>query len=479
MINAPHDAMIALEARVRADLARTLHPKNRWVAPRMAPDGSEALDVLIVGGGQSGLAVAFSLSRAMVERVLILDKAEKGREGPWRTYARMATLRSPKDMPGPDLGIASLTYESWHEARFGRADFDHLAFIRKLDWADYLDWFRDITAAPVTNGAEVIDLEPVGGLIAATVLQSGVRRVIFARKVVLCTGQESTGDWMVPAPLKALSPGHVFSTNEQVHFTSFAAKDIVILGAGASAFDNAGTALEAGARSVKVLCRRIDPQIIQPYRWLTFTGFLKHLGDMPDVWRWRFMRHVMAMREGFPQMTWDRCAVHNNFELVTGAEVRSAEMVGGRVHLTTGAGSVVADAVIPCIGIDMDFASRPELRRVADNIATWADCYTPPDDERDERLGAFPYLGPDFELTEKQAGRTPWIRDIRLFSIASTMSFGPSGSSLNAMTSAVPKLVDGLTRDFFAADLDHHWKNLQAFDIPAAVLRKPPRAAAE
>ena len=41
------------------------------------------------------------------------------REGPWATYARMEILRSPKHLTGPDLGVPSLTYRAWHEAKFG------------------------------------------------------------------------------------------------------------------------------------------------------------------------------------------------------------------------------------------------------------------------------------------------------------------------------------------------------------------------
>ena len=76
----------------------------------MGPDGRPALDVLIVGAGQSGLAIAFALMRAQVDNILVIDKAEHGREGPWLSYARMRTLRSPKDYTGPDLDVPSLTY---------------------------------------------------------------------------------------------------------------------------------------------------------------------------------------------------------------------------------------------------------------------------------------------------------------------------------------------------------------------------------
>ena len=75
-----------------------------------------------IGAGQSGIAIGFGLMRSRVSNILLLDKAEEGMEGPWLTYARMPTLRSPKDYTGPDLDIPSLTYQSWHEARFGQGE---------------------------------------------------------------------------------------------------------------------------------------------------------------------------------------------------------------------------------------------------------------------------------------------------------------------------------------------------------------------
>ena len=52
------------------------------------------------------------------------------------------------------------------------------------------------------------------------------------------------------------------------------------------------------------------------------------------------------------------------------------------------------------------------------------------------------------------------------------MSFGPSGSSINAMTTAVPKLVAGITRGLFRADVDRHWADLCAYDVKQAVPRR-------
>jgi cation diffusion facilitator CzcD-associated flavoprotein CzcO len=468
------DGLEQLARRVRADLAAIAHPRAAWLTPFPTPSGGTAHDVVIVGAGQSGLATAFALQRSQVTNILILDKAPRDREGPWRTYARMHTLRSPKDFTGPDLDIPSLTYQAYHEARFGAEAWAALDLIPKDLWADYLLWYRDVLGLPVRNDCAVIDIRPEGNLIAlAIVADGGALQTIYARKVVLATGQEGLGGWILPAPLAALPERLRAVTSDPVDFASLEGKTVAVVGAGASAFDNAATALEAGAAKVLLLCRRSEPQVIQPYRWLTFRGFLRHLCDLDDTWRWRFMRKILELREGFPQATYDRCARHANFELVRNTEILAAHERNGRAYLETAAGAIEADLVIAATGIDMDFASRPELARFAGSIATWADRYTPPLEERDDRLARYPYLADDYALTEKTPGTAPWLADIHLFTIASTMSFGPSGSSINAMTTAVPKLVYGLTRGLFREDAAQHWKSLQEYDVPQAIV---PRA---
>ncbi|PZN99915.1 MAG: NAD(P)/FAD-dependent oxidoreductase [Hyphomicrobiales bacterium] len=468
-----HDGLSLLESRVAADLARTAHPRAAWLKPVMAPDGTPAHDVIIIGGGQSGLATAFGLLRSRVDNILLLDKAPSGQEGPWRSYARMHTLRSPKDFTGPDLDMPSLTYQSWHEAKFGTESWDELTLIPKGLWADYLAWFRHVVGIPVRNEAEVVDIAPAEGLLAVTVRSGSAETVLHARKLVLATGQESMGDWSLPAPVAALPAGRRAHCAETIDFAALAGKRVAVIGAGASAFDNAATALEAGAAEVHLLCRRTEIQVVQPYRWLTFRGFLRHLGDLDDAWRWRFMSAVMGLREGFPQATYDRCAIHEAFRLHLGSPAVGVVDGPAGVELATSSGPITVDFVIGATGIEIDLAARPELSRFAHNIASWGDRYTPPQAERDDRLARFPYLGDDYALCERVLGETPWIADIHLFSIASTMSFGASGSSINAMTTAVPRLVSGLTRGLFRGDVERLWGEFQAYDVPQAVVRYP------
>ena len=179
------DALAKLKATVRADLAMIAHPGAAWLEPKTGPDGQPALDVLIIGAGQSGIAIGFGLMRSRVGNILLLDKAEEGKEGPWLTYARMPTLRSPKDYTGPDLDIPSLTYQSWHEARFGKESWQELNLILREHWADYLLWLRRTIGLPVRNGCELLEIAPASdGLLAARVRRADGVETLYARKKI-------------------------------------------------------------------------------------------------------------------------------------------------------------------------------------------------------------------------------------------------------------------------------------------------------
>ena len=121
---------------------------------------------------------------------------------------------------------------------------------------------------------------------------------------------------------------------------------------------------------------------------------------------------------------------------------------------------------------DMDCGLRPELAPFADKIATWSDRHDPPREEREERLGRYPYLGTNYAFQEKASGTAPFLKDIHCFGIGAWMSFGISDASINAMHVAVTKLAAGVTRGLFAAELDHHWDGLRAYKTSQVTLRE-------
>ena len=114
-----------LELLLRRDLDLIRYPARPWVLSREAPDGSVALDVLIVGGGQAGVTAAFGLLKERVTNILVIDENPEGREGPWGTYARMPTLRTQKDVGGVDLGLPNLSLRAWFEVQY--EDYEHVS----------------------------------------------------------------------------------------------------------------------------------------------------------------------------------------------------------------------------------------------------------------------------------------------------------------------------------------------------------------
>ncbi|MDT8264809.1 FAD-dependent oxidoreductase, partial [Roseomonas sp. DSM 102946] len=128
------NTLTALESEVRRQLELLDYPKRPWVPERT--DG--ALDVAIIGAGQTGLATAFGLRREKVGNVAIFDRAEPGATGCWTVFARMRTLRTPKHVSGPDLGVAALTPRAFFEARDGLEAWEDLHKIGRVDWQRYL-----------------------------------------------------------------------------------------------------------------------------------------------------------------------------------------------------------------------------------------------------------------------------------------------------------------------------------------------------
>ncbi len=60
------------------------------------------------------------------------------------------------------------------------------------------------------------------------------------------------------------------------------------------------------------------------------------LGDLDDAWRWRFMSAIMGLREGFPQHTYDRCAMHEAFTLNVGALDVGNDQFDGLINIGDG-----------------------------------------------------------------------------------------------------------------------------------------------
>lgn len=455
------DALSALGAQVASDLAKVSWPAQPWVKPLAGPDGAPMLDLLIVGAGQGGLTLGFQAMRERIGRLAILDAGPPESRGPWKTYGRMKTLRSPKVVTGPDLDIPSLTFQSWFEAQHGAVAWDTLGKIPKEMWADYLEWYETVLDLPVQAGVTVTGLVPHDTHVEVA-CDDGTTRL--ARHVVLANGIESPGAWWMPDFVRDLPEAMRDHACGPVDFARLAGKVVAVLGQGASAFDNAATALEAGAAEVHVFFRRAEMQRVQPYKQISYGGFLRHMRDLPDAVRWRFLRHLLTLREAFPAETYERVMRHSNATLHPGSGWTAARAVDGRVRIDTAVGPFIADHVIAATGFDIAPGAAPLLYGFGDRVATWAD-RLPQAAAEDARLACYPYLGPTYEF-EGRDGPDAALGRIRLFTFGATMSFGPSGSSLNALKFGPPRLMSGVTQSLFAEGAEAHLADLLAYDTP-------------
>lgn len=443
------DGLTALAARVRHELDMLAYPATPWVKPRMHASGAHVYDVLIVGGGQSGLTIANGLIREGVTNILCLDRSPAGYEGPWETFARMGTLRTPKFLVGTELGYPSLSIQSYYAARFGQAAWDAIDRVPRTHWMDYLRWYRQVLNLPVQNDTVVLSVgRAQGGIIPVEAEVKGIPAQYYARRIVLATGYDGCGEWRIPNEIASVvDPARVFHSNGPIDFERMRGKRIGVLGHGASAFDNAARALEHGAQSVDLCFRRKKLPLINPHRWIEFVGFLKHFPDLSDRTRWQVNLHFKKVDQ--PPARWGFAEAHSyeRFAMHPGCPwLKLAQQADGAIEIETPKGKMTFDYLICATGSVLDFGMRPELALFRDEILPWRDVFTPAPEEAHPTLGLFPYLGPYYDFKSRPGGDAETLGRIYAFNFSGIVSMGPHSTSVSGHKYSVPRVLSGLTR---------------------------------
>jgi cation diffusion facilitator CzcD-associated flavoprotein CzcO len=455
-----------LAETARRELELLDYPRRDWLTARRTSAGEPIFDVLIVGAGQGGLATAFGLLRERVKNLVLIDQNPLDHAGPWRTFARMRTLRTPKHVTGPDLGVPSLSPRAYFEAEHGAGSWERLGLLPKETWAAYLAWYRRTLEIPVVPETRVGALEWNARERAWAVPCESARgrELRHARRVVLATGIEGSGAWQIPAFVRDALPERLYAhTRADIDFGALAGRRVAVLGAGASAFDNAAVALEAGAREVHLFFRRPSLVRVNAYRWAESAGFLKHHADLPDETKWRFIVQILRMGQLPPADTLERARQHPGFHLHPASTLSALRAEGELVRFATEHGTFEVDFLIVGTGFVTDLGLRPELEHVEPFIARWADRFTPPPNDRNEELSRHPYLGPHFEFTERDPGTAPYLRYLFNYTFGGLLSLGFGGASISGMKYSNQRLVSGLTRSLYLEDAPEHLQSLIDF----------------
>jgi cation diffusion facilitator CzcD-associated flavoprotein CzcO len=458
-----------LAARARHDLAGMNFPAANWVPARLGPDGRPMLDVLVAGAGSCGQTAAFALMRDGVRNVRIVDRAGRGREGPWATYARMETLRSPKHLTGPDLGFPTLTFRAWYEAQHGAEGWQRLYKVATGDWWAYLLWVRDMAGVAVENDTEVTRLAPFPDGVRVDLAGPAGMETVYAHKVVLAGGRDGSGAPYIPTfpsleRAKAGATGRVFHSSDAIDFARFRGGKVGVLGASASAFDNAAVALEAGAAQAHMFVRRPHLPQVNKSKWTAFPGFFLGFRDLNDRTRWQVYTYILSEAVPPPHESVLRCDRHAGFTVHFAEPWLDVVASADGVAVVTGRGRYDFDAVILATGFSVDLAQRPELAGFHDRIALWADRVSPLEAERHPDAARFPYLGPGFELAERTPGTVPGLAHIHLFNAGSTMGHGALAGDIPGMAFGANRLSHAIASHLFVASADAMQGNLQAHD---------------
>lgn len=454
------EALAALEAGLKTDLTYLCMPRADWTVPRTAPDGGKMLDVLVIGAGQYGTGIGAALKLSGISNALVIDRAPAGVEGPWVTYARMPTLRSPKHHPGICFGIPRLTFQAWYRAAYGDAAWDALYKIPNKDWQDYILWVREVLSVPVRNGVEAVDMIPAEDHVAVP-LASG--EVLYAKQVVVATGRGATGGWApVPGVSPELGPDLIAHTMHEIDFTRLRGKRVAMVGVGSSAFDNAATALEQGAASVDMYARRkVLPQLNKG-RPSSGLGFLDGWAALPDAERWRLGYYLDQMQGVPPHETVLRTLANPGLSVHFETRFVSAEPVDSKVRITVENGpSDDYDFLILGTGFRVDLSHEPLFASIYPRMTLWQDAYVPPPGLERPSLGLQPYIGRDFELIAKEG---PTLDRIHLFNAATWLSSGSLALDVPSLDIAPERLTTSLTRKLFNDDFEPLFANLQAWE---------------
>lgn len=444
--------LAGLEHRVRDDLAALNLPPSAWAPPRPG-----VMDVVVVGGGMLGLAASFALMRLGI-RHRVLDRAPAGQEGPWVTYARMETLRSPKHLVGPAGDFAALTFRAWFTAQHGPAAWDALGKIPRAMWMDYLTWFRRVLGLPVENGVGLRAVRPGPD---GMVLVETTAGAFMARHLVLATGRDGLGGPRLPPWVPAGRGPRIRHSAEPIDFDALAGQDVAVVGASASAVDNAATALEHGARTAHLLVRRDAIPVLNRFKSMVHAGYTHGFAGLDDRAKLDVLRAAMAGAVAPPRESLMRLSRQPGFRLHLGTPVLSVQEDAAGVTLRLPGDTLRVAMLILGTGFTVDLRLRPELAEIAPLARLWGDAV--PD------AGEFapnPYLGPSFEFQERTPGAAPWIGRVHAFSIGAIAGQGLVSGDIPGVADGARRLAEGIARQMFVADAPAHLRALRAYAEP-------------
>ncbi len=459
-----HAGLAALEARLRQDLAWLELPAKAWTMPR-THQGQAVLDVAVIGGGMAGLAVSATLKHLGIQ-ACAFDQSPAGFEGPWATTARMETLRSPKQLTGPALGLPALTFRAWFEAQYGDDAWEAWTRSRVCSgWTTCAGTGRCSTSISATDTASSRYCRaPTASLRCRWRRRTGRApcwpAAWYSRPAVT--------PWRryVP-PLADGLPRKLWAhSSDAMDYTSLRGKRVGVVGAGASAMDSAATALEAGAASVDMLIRRADIPRVNKSKGAGNPGLTYGHHGLTDEWKWRLRHYINSQQVPPPRGSTLRVSRHAKARFNLGCAIEAIDVDGDLLRVRTSKGVFELDFLIFSTGFRIALETRPEFAAFAPHARFWRDRYAPRPGLEDLELSDSPDLGPAFEFQEKAPGACPGLSRIHAFCYPAALSHGTVSGDIPAISEGAKRLGQGIAALLYQEDVELHYAALQAYAEP-------------
>ena len=285
--------------------------------------------------------------------------------------------------------------------------------------------------------------------------------------MILATGREGQAAPRIPPVFAPHLGPQVRHSSEPIDFPALRGRRVAVIGASASAFDNACAAAEAGAQ-VTLLARAHPLPTLNKMKWTVFPGFAEGFPELPAETRLDWLRHVMSGRIAPPRHTVQRAA-RAGVRLLTGVETTGVSDLGEALRLHTPQGHHDADLVILGTGFRFDLTAAPELAALAPRALTLRDLGLPGEDEYLD----CPALGPGFECRPKPGADPAGLARLRVFTHAAQPSLGNLANDIPQASEGALRLARAVARDLFLEDADHHRAHLEAYAEPELLGDEP------
>jgi cation diffusion facilitator CzcD-associated flavoprotein CzcO len=379
----------------------------------------------------------------------------------------METLRSPKQLTGPALGIASLTFRAWYECLFGTEAWNVLDKIPRTQWMDYLRWYRKALGLQVRNLHEVKKvLTRSDQLVELLIHSPDGMKTVYARRLIIATGRDGLGGAYLPDIAHTIPDQYWAHSSYDFDYSSLKGKRVGVVGAGASAMDSAATALEQGAAKVDLMVRRADLPRINKGKGAGNAGMVHGFAHLSPEWKWRIRHYLGTQQVPSPRGSTLRVSKHANASFNLGCSLEKIDIVNEEVLVKTSQGTFLLDFLIFSTGFKIDWWHRPEYAAFAPFVLSWGHKLQNFTEPGHQEMIDSPDLGPGFEFQEKSPGECPGLSRIHCFCYPAALSHGTVSGDIPAISDGAKRLAKSIVAHFYSEDIEAHFARMQSFDEP-------------